>query len=100
MLGQPATLEQWSANVEVANLVEEVVTSRDDFDYRYAKLNRRLAKYEAQIASFGRGESNKSAETLFKELNRLQLLMDMNFIEYTPSDELMGYDAVLAGLQF
>ena len=61
MLGQPANLELWSANVEVANLVEEVVTSRDNYDYRSAKLNRRLAKFEAEIASFANGESDKSA---------------------------------------
>ena len=37
--------------------------------------------------------------SLYKDLNKIQLYMDMNFIDYTPSAELIGYDAVLAGLQ-
>ena len=64
-------MELWEANVEVANLVEEVITSRDTYEYRSARLNRRLARYEAEIASFANGESRLSAEILFRELNRL-----------------------------
>ena len=86
MLGQPADLSLWEANVEVANLVQEYVTGDDRYDYKSATLSRYIAKVESEIASFAEGGSKKSAESLYKSLNKIQLLMDMNFIEYTPSD--------------
>ena len=98
MLGMDATLDLWAQNIEVSTAVEEYITGTSSWKKKSAKLEKKLAECEAEIQAFSDGTSDKSAESLYKDLNKIQLYMDMNFIDYTPSSDLIGYDAVLAGL--
>ena len=99
LLGEEdASLDEWYANTELADLVEDEITSSSIYSFTQPRLVQRFASVESDIAAFAEGTTSKSANSIFRELNWVTLRMDQNFIDYTPRDEISGYPVVLAAV--
>ncbi len=73
MDGEDATMDKWSANTELAKLIEDETKAEVDYPQLVAKFNARFNNAASQVLAYSQGARVFTAEVIYRRLHKAVL---------------------------